>query len=127
MLYNTIYGGGSNHPSLGAGSPLEDPGRPGTFHESAFGSYRLNTAESLFPSWDNSIPSEDKSEWRDPQVAEAYASRIFEERCNQRRPDSRQLSCSQRCHGGYVLFRLGPATVGCFAHPGADAGASIGV
>ncbi|UUZ84199.1 alpha/beta hydrolase [Paenibacillus sp. P26] len=74
MLYNTIYGGGSNHPSLGAGSPLEDPGRPGTFHESAFGSYRLNTAESLFPSWDNSIPSEDKSEWRDPQVAEAYAA-----------------------------------------------------
>ncbi|MED4755666.1 alpha/beta fold hydrolase [Brevibacillus choshinensis] len=72
MLYNTIYGGGLNHPTLGKGSMLEDPAHPGRFNEAAFGAYRLNTADSLFPSWDNSIPVEDKSEWRDPSVVEAY-------------------------------------------------------
>jgi pimeloyl-ACP methyl ester carboxylesterase len=35
--------------------------------------YRLSTAESLFPVWDRSIPLEDKSAWRDPAVADAYA------------------------------------------------------
>ncbi|WP_431899960.1 hypothetical protein [Nonomuraea sp. bgisy101] len=33
---------------------------------------RLNTADSLFPSWDRSIPSKDKTTWRDPAVADAY-------------------------------------------------------
>jgi pimeloyl-ACP methyl ester carboxylesterase len=72
MLYNTIYGGGSNHPTLGNGSNMEDPERPGRFNEVAFGAYRLNTAASLLPSWDNSIPVEDKSEWRDPRIVEAF-------------------------------------------------------
>jgi len=72
MLYNTIYGGGSNHSTLGSGTNMEDPERPGRFNETEFGAYRLNTAASLLPSWDSSIPVEDKSEWRDPLVVEAY-------------------------------------------------------
>ena len=46
MLYSTIYGGGSNHPTLGKGSDLEDPKRPGTFNR-AIGAYRFNDAASL--------------------------------------------------------------------------------
>lgn len=71
VLYNTIYGGGSNHPLLGKGSDLEDPKRPGTF-DRAIGAYRLNDAASLLRQWDAAIPAADKSAWRDPAVAAAY-------------------------------------------------------
>lgn len=73
ILYNTLYGGSSDHEYIGHGSSLEDPRRPGHFNADAFGAYRFSTAESLFGSWDRSIPVEEKSEWRDPAVAEAYA------------------------------------------------------
>lgn len=61
----------SGHPTLGRGSSYEDPERPGEFDD-AIGGYRLATGPSLMPSWDNSIPGEDKSQWRDPKVAEIY-------------------------------------------------------
>lgn len=48
VLYNTLYGGTDGHPRLGRGSTLEDPERPGRFHASAFGAYRLNPADSRF-------------------------------------------------------------------------------
>lgn len=73
ILYNLLYGGSSEHPSIGHGSDLEDPEHAGRFHAEAFGGYRFSTADSLFPAWDRSIPVEDKSAWRDPAVAEAYA------------------------------------------------------
>nr|WP_017967195.1 alpha/beta fold hydrolase [Rhizobium leguminosarum] len=73
VLYNTLYGGTSEHETLGHGSPLEDPLRPGRFNVSAFGAYRLNTRASLFPAWDNSIPIPEKPAWRDERVAQAYA------------------------------------------------------
>jgi pimeloyl-ACP methyl ester carboxylesterase len=73
VLYNTLYGGTSEHRTLGHGSPLEDPDKPGSFNVSAFGGYRLNTRASLFPAWDNSIPVADKTSWRDETLAEAYA------------------------------------------------------
>jgi pimeloyl-ACP methyl ester carboxylesterase len=72
VLYNTLYGGSDEHPTLGRGSPLDDKASPGTFDTTAFGSYRLNTRESLFTAWDKSIPVEDKSRWRDSSVAKAY-------------------------------------------------------
>lgn len=78
VLYNTLYGGAGPHPTLGPGSGLEDPERPGRFDEQAFGAYRFNTAESLFPSWNRSIPEKDKSLWRDPDVAQAYAAAALE-------------------------------------------------
>jgi pimeloyl-ACP methyl ester carboxylesterase len=73
ILYNTLYGV-AGHPLIGAGSSLEDPDRPGQFNEAAFGAYRLSTAESLLRPWDRSIPTEDKTEWRDPAVASAYVA-----------------------------------------------------
>lgn len=73
VLYNTLYGGTSDHETLGHGSPLEDPHKPGSFNATAFGAYRLNTRASLFPAWDNSIPVADKTQWRDERVAQAYA------------------------------------------------------
>ncbi|KFC66122.1 Alpha/beta hydrolase fold precursor [Bosea sp. LC85] len=73
VLYNTLYGGTSKHETLGHGSPLEDPHKPGSFNVSAFGAYRLNTRASLFPAWDNSIPVADKASRRDERVAQAYA------------------------------------------------------
>jgi len=73
VLYNTLYGGSGEHKTLGRGSPLDDPGRPGTFNAAAFGGYRLNTRASLFTAWDNSIPGPDKTAWRDERVANAYA------------------------------------------------------
>ncbi|MEA2231184.1 MAG: hypothetical protein QOD83_1000 [Solirubrobacteraceae bacterium] len=72
VIYNSLYGPIDGHPTLGRGSDNEDPQRPGYFNEGAFGGYRLNTAASLLPSWDSSIPTDDKSQWRDPQVAKAY-------------------------------------------------------
>lgn len=73
ILYNSLYGASDRHPTLGRGSPLEAPDRPGSLNMAALGAYRLNTAESLFAAWDKSIPVPDKSEWRDPAVARAYA------------------------------------------------------
>ena len=72
VLLNTLYGGSNEHKTLGFGSPFENPQAPGTFNEAAFGGYRLNTRESLFPAWDGSIPVADKNSWRDERVAAAY-------------------------------------------------------
>lgn len=90
VLYNTLYGGSSEHGTLGRGSPLDDPKQPGSFNAGAFGGYRLNTRASLFPAWDASIPVADKSAWRDPRVAEAYADAALasDESSSKRQPPS---------------------------------------
>jgi pimeloyl-ACP methyl ester carboxylesterase len=74
ILHNTLYGGTAEHPTLGRGSDLEDPRRPGRFHQAAFGAYRMNAGTSLIGAWDRNIPVEKKAEWRDPVVAEAYVA-----------------------------------------------------
>jgi pimeloyl-ACP methyl ester carboxylesterase len=45
--------------------------RPGEF-DASIGAYTLRSAESLLRGWDSSIPIENKAQWRDPRVAEAY-------------------------------------------------------
>jgi pimeloyl-ACP methyl ester carboxylesterase len=72
VLHSMIYGGGSNHPTLGKGSNLEDPKRKGQFNQALFGAYRFSDASSILANWDSSIPGADKQTWRDPQVAAAY-------------------------------------------------------
>ncbi|WP_220448209.1 alpha/beta hydrolase [Nonomuraea diastatica] len=72
VFYNSLYGAVDGHPTLGRGSQYEDPERPGEFNTGKFGAYRLSTGESLIPSWDSSIPVEDKTQWRDPNVVDAY-------------------------------------------------------
>jgi pimeloyl-ACP methyl ester carboxylesterase len=73
VVYNTLYGGANEHETLGKGSPLENPQKPGSFNTSAFGAYRLNSRGSLFTAWDKSIPADDKTSWRNDRVAEAFA------------------------------------------------------
>ena len=72
VMYNALYGAHEGHENLGRGSFLSDPNDSDRFNTARFGAYRLNTADSLLPSWDRAIPVEDKAEWRDPEVAEAY-------------------------------------------------------
>ena len=74
ILHNTLYGGTPHHPSLGRGSDLEDPRHPGRFNQTEYGAYSLNSGPSLLASWDRSIPLEDKAQWRDPEVADAYVA-----------------------------------------------------
>jgi len=71
ILYNTLYQS-PDHPTLGAGSSLADPARPGSFNVAALGSYRFNTGASLLAAWDASIPCDDKTSWRDPAIAVSY-------------------------------------------------------
>lgn len=74
ILHNTLYGGTDGHPMLGRGSNLEDSKHPGRANQQALGAYRLSAAESLLAQWDQSIPTEDKSHWREPAVAQAYVA-----------------------------------------------------
>lgn len=74
ILHNTLYGGTPDHPTLGHGSTNEDPEHPGRFNEAAYGAYRFNTADALLPSWNQSIPLKEKTQWRDPAVAQAYVA-----------------------------------------------------
>ncbi|OHV76495.1 alpha/beta fold hydrolase [Rhizobium sp. LCM 4573] len=72
MVYNSLYGAASKHPTLGPDGENADPNDRSRFNVAKFGAYRLNTAASLIPSWDRSIPVEDKDSWHDPAVVEAY-------------------------------------------------------
>lgn len=70
VLLNTLYG-------LSAPWELreqfEAPGRRNEF-DGALGAYSLRTASSLLAGWDDSIPTDDKSAWRDPVVGDAYVA-----------------------------------------------------
>src|SRR5262249_282613 len=68
----SIYRGSSQQPLIGRGTDSEDPAHPGRFNAASCGAYRFNDAASLLRPWDHSIPVEDKSEWRDPAIANAY-------------------------------------------------------
>jgi pimeloyl-ACP methyl ester carboxylesterase len=74
IMLNTLYGGTPDHPTLGRGSDLEDPARPGQFNRTAVGAYRLNPASSLTSGWSRGVPADDQRPWRDPAVAEAYVA-----------------------------------------------------
>jgi pimeloyl-ACP methyl ester carboxylesterase len=70
VLLNTIYGTPGAWPMR---SLLEDSERPGEFARS-LGAYNVRDTRSLLRTWDAGIPAADKTSWRDPRVAEAYAS-----------------------------------------------------
>jgi pimeloyl-ACP methyl ester carboxylesterase len=52
---------------------FEDPDDPGHF-DTRPGPIRMATAEGLLASWNRNIPSDDKTQWRDPLVADAYVT-----------------------------------------------------
>lgn len=72
VIHNSLYGAHRGHKTLGPGSDMADPADPDRFNAARFGAYRRNTAASLMPAWDTSIPLADKAAWRDPAVAQAY-------------------------------------------------------
>jgi pimeloyl-ACP methyl ester carboxylesterase len=77
VFYNTIYGGGPDHPLVGKGSEIADPARPGRVNRAVLGAYRLYDATAILRHWDQSIPGSNKAAWRDPQVAAAYVAAIL--------------------------------------------------
>jgi pimeloyl-ACP methyl ester carboxylesterase len=77
VFYNTLYGGGPDHPLVGKGSEIADPARPGRVNRAALGAYRLYDAAAILRHWDQSIPGANKAAWRDPQVAAAYVAAIL--------------------------------------------------
>lgn len=73
IVLNALYGGrAGHHPMLGPGSDTADPVTPENFDVKRFGAFQWHTAASLLPSWDKSIPADQLSSWRDPQVVDAY-------------------------------------------------------
>jgi pimeloyl-ACP methyl ester carboxylesterase len=68
VMLNSLYG---VNASWELRSSFEDPNNPGRFNSSG-GAYRLNNAEGLLAQWSRTIPVEDKSQGRDPRVAERY-------------------------------------------------------
>ena len=72
VFYNTLYGYTVDHKVIGRNSRVADPNNRDRFNLKRFRNYRLNTADSLTPSWDRFIPIENKNLWRDPEVLSAY-------------------------------------------------------
>jgi pimeloyl-ACP methyl ester carboxylesterase len=77
VFYNTLYGGGPEHPLVGKGSELADPAHPGRINRATVGAYRLYDANAILKPWDGSIPGANKAAWRDPQVAAAYVAAVL--------------------------------------------------
>ncbi len=77
VFYNTLYGGGPEHPLVGKGSDLADPAHPGRVNRATVGAYRLYDANAILKPWDQSIPGANKAAWRDPQVAAAYVAAVL--------------------------------------------------
>ncbi|MEO1145167.1 MAG: alpha/beta fold hydrolase [Cyanobacteria bacterium J06638_22] len=69
IMLNSLYGVDAPWPLT---ERFEDPNEPGTFDPSG-GAYRLVDYEGFLRGWDNSIPVDDTTQWRDPAVADAYA------------------------------------------------------
>jgi len=70
VLYAPLYDN-PLHTNLGAGSGLQDKRNPSQFNY-AMGAYRLGTAEANNKRWDGEIPVQDKAEYRDPAVQDAF-------------------------------------------------------
>lgn len=77
VFYNTLYGGGPDHPLVGKNSDLGDPARPGRINRATLGAYRFYDATAILKPWDQSIPGANKAAWRDPQVAAAYVAAVL--------------------------------------------------
>jgi pimeloyl-ACP methyl ester carboxylesterase len=70
VLYAPLYAY-PQHTNLGAGSGLQNKRRPSEFNP-AMGAYRLGTAAANQARWDGEIPVQDKSEYREQGVVDAF-------------------------------------------------------
>jgi len=69
VMYAPLYAF-AQHTNLGAGTPLQDRRKPVDFNY-GLGAYRLSTYKANQDRWDGEIPTEDKSQYREPGVVEA--------------------------------------------------------
>ena len=74
VMLNSLYG--VNAP-WALTERFSDPDNPGSFDPNG-GAYRLVDYDGFLRGWDNSIPVDDKTQWRDPAVADAYARTAVE-------------------------------------------------
>lgn len=75
VLLNALYGRSAEpalHAVVGPGSMTSDPARPDRLAPS-LGGYACYRKASLFGAWDRTIPVADKTRWRDPALAAAFA------------------------------------------------------
>jgi pimeloyl-ACP methyl ester carboxylesterase len=72
VLYAPLYAY-ARHTNLGAGSGLQDKRNPSQFN-SKMGAYRTNSAAQNQARWDGEIPVEDKSQYREQGVVDAFAA-----------------------------------------------------
>lgn len=77
ILYNVLYGGGTSHARY-KDHPLEDPQHPGRFNVGRYGGYSFNSPDMLMKKWDESIPIEDRDQWRDPAIARAFVQALID-------------------------------------------------
>src|SRR4051812_42543525 len=70
VLYAPLYNN-PLHTNLGAGSGLQDKRNPSQFNY-AMGAYRLGSAEANNKRWDGEIPVQDKTEYREQAVQDAF-------------------------------------------------------
>jgi pimeloyl-ACP methyl ester carboxylesterase len=70
VLYAPLYDN-PLHTNLGAGTSLQDKRVPWQFNYS-LGAYRLGTAEANNKRWDGEIPVQDKTEYREQGVQDAF-------------------------------------------------------
>jgi pimeloyl-ACP methyl ester carboxylesterase len=72
VLYAPLYAY-SLHTNLGAGTPLQDKRDPSKFNFK-LGAYRTNTAAQNQARWDGEIPAQDKAQYREQGVVDAFAA-----------------------------------------------------
>jgi pimeloyl-ACP methyl ester carboxylesterase len=70
VLYAPLYEY-SQHTNLGAGSALQNKRRPAEFNY-GMGAYRLVSAEANQKRWDGEIPVDDKTQYREQAVVDAF-------------------------------------------------------
>jgi len=71
VMYAPLYDY-PEHTNLGAGTGLQNKRRPWEFNYESMGAYRLGTAAANQARWDGEIPVQDKSQFRDQAVVDAF-------------------------------------------------------
>lgn len=74
VMLNALYGhttAQAPHAVVGPGSATSDPAHPDRL-DPTLGGYAYTSRASLYGAWDRTIPTADKTLWRDPAVARAY-------------------------------------------------------
>jgi pimeloyl-ACP methyl ester carboxylesterase len=89
VMYAPLYDY-PEHTNLGAGTGLQNKRRPSEFNYDAMGAYRLGTAAANQARWDGEIPVQDKTQYRDQAVVDAFntAALATDPTSNSRNPPS---------------------------------------